>query len=331
MAVDIGRRKFMAALAGTAAAWPFGVRAQQPAMPVIGWLAGGSPNNTYERYLTSFRRGLGEVGFVEGSNVTIEYRWAQEQHDRLSWLAADLVQRQVAVIAALGNVAARAAKAATSAIPIVFESGSDPVRIGLVSNLSRPDANLTGVNVLNTELEPKKLELLAEVAPQAATIGVLVNPDAPTTQTKLHDMRAAARELGRQLHVLNARTQYDFDAAFTELGQITNAALAIAADNVFSEQGELLGQLAKRYNVPTVAAHSAFTRAGGLMSYGTSIAEAHRQMGVYVGRLLKGEKVADLPVQQAGKVILTFNQASAKALGLTIPPPLLRRADEVID
>jgi putative ABC transport system substrate-binding protein len=331
MAICIGRRKFISALGGAAAAWPFAARAQQPALPVVGWLAGGSLNNTYERYLASFRQGLSEAGFVAGRNVSIEYRWAQEQNDRLPWLAADLANRKVAVIVALGNVAARAAEAATATIPVVFESGSDPVKIGLVSSLSRPDGNLTGVSILNTELESKKLELLTEVVPQATTIAFLVNPDAASTETTLRDVAASSRALGRQLHVLNARTQYDFDPAFMELGQITNAALVIAADNVFSEEGELLGHLAKRHNVPAVAAHAAFTRAGGLMSYGTSIADAHRQIGVYAGRILKGDKVADLPVRQAGKVELAFNRATAKALGLTIPPPLLGRADQVIE
>jgi putative ABC transport system substrate-binding protein len=331
MPICIGRRKFISALGGAAVAWPFAARAQQqPAAPVVGWLAVGSPNSTYERYLASFRLGLSEAGFVEGRNVSIEYRWAQEQNDRLSWLAADLVARPVAVIVAVGNVAARAAQAATSTIPIVFESGSDPVRIGLVSSLSRPDANLTGVNILNTELESKKLELLTEVVPQATTIAFLVNPDSPTTEAKLHDIGAAAHALGRQLHVLNARTEYDFEAAFMEFGQIPAGAMAIASDNVFSEEGELLGQLAKRHNAPAVAAHRAFAAAGGLMSYGTSIAYAHRQIGIYAGRILKGEKPTDLPVLQATKVELVLNLASAKALGLTVPQPLLGRADEVI-
>jgi len=325
------RRDFITLIGSAAASWPLAARAQQPAMPVIGWLAAGSPNDTYQRYLASFRQGLSDLDFVEGRNVSIEYRWAQEQNDRLSWLAADLVDRKVAVIVALGNVAARAAKVATSVIPVVFESGSDPVRNGLVSSLSRPDANLTGVYVLNNEFESKKLELLKEAVPQATTIAVLVDPDSPTTETRLRDIGAAAHGLGLTLKVLNARTIHDFDAAFVEFGKITAGAMLITSDNVFSEEAEVLGGLAQRHNVPAIASRRLFTTSGGLMSYGTSTAYAHFQIGVYTGRILKGEKPADLPVQQATITELVLNLASAKALSLTIPPPLFGRVDEVIE
>jgi putative ABC transport system substrate-binding protein len=331
MVIRIGRRAFVSALGATAVAVPFAARAQQPAAPVIGWLAGGSANDTYERYLTSFRQGLSEADFVEGRNVSIEYRWAQEQFDRLSWLAADLVQRKDAVIVALGSVAAQEAKLATSTIPIVFESGGDPVKIGLVSSLSRPGANVTGVRISDTELESKKLDLLTQVVPQTNTVAFLVNPDTPTIDVKLKDMGAAADGLGLRLYVLHARTKYDFDAAFAEFGGRAAGAMVIASDNVFSEEGETLGQLVKRHNVPAIAAHREFTAAGGLMSYGTSIADACRQIGNYTGRILKGEKPADLPVQQATKIELVLNLASAKALGLTIPQSLLGRADEAIE
>jgi putative ABC transport system substrate-binding protein len=325
------RREFIISFGGGAAAWPFVARAQQPTMPVIGWVAGGSHNNTYERYLASFRQGLSEVGFAEGRDFTIEYYWAQGEYDRLSWLVAGLVEREVAVIVALGDVAARAAKLATSATPIVFGSGSDPVKIGLVSNLSRPDTNLTGVSVVDAELESKKLELLKEVVPRATTIAFLVNPDGAMTEIRVRDMRAAARARGLGLHVLNARTKYDLNAAFAKFGELAAGAIAIASESVFTDEGEILGQLAKRYNVPAIAAHREFTAAGGLMSYGTNLSDANHQIGIYVGRILKGQKPADLPVQKVTTVELVLNLASAKALGLTIPQPILGRANAVIE
>jgi len=326
----VRRREFITLLGGTAVAWPLAARAQQPAMPVVGWLAGGSPSRNLQ-YAAAFMNGLKATGYIEGQNVKIEYRWAEDQYDRLLVLATDLVSRRVEVIVASGNAAARAAKAATSTIPVVFDIGSDPVEIGLVSSLNRPGTNMTGVSILNTQLESKRLELLAEAVPQATTLAVLVNPDSATTEIKLHDMDVAAKALGRRLHVLNARSEHDFDAAFMEFRPMTDGALAIAADNIFSEEGEKLGHLVERHNVPAVAAYRDFAAAGGLMSYGTNIVESRHQIGIYTGRILKGEKPADLPVMQSTKMEFIINLKTAKTLGLTVPLPLLGRADEVIE
>jgi putative ABC transport system substrate-binding protein len=246
-------------------------------------------------------------------------------------MAADLVKRQVAVIAALGNAATHAAKGATSAIPIVFESGGDPVKLGFVASLNRPATNMTGVSILNTQLETKRLELLAQAAPHTTTIMFVVNPDNATTAIKVQDMSAAAQALGLRLQVRNARRASDFDRIFDEIGRMTNTALAVASDNVFSEEGERLGQLAALHNIPAIAAYRDFATAGGLMSYGPGIADAHRQVGIYCGRILKGEKPSELPVQQATKVDMVVNLRVSKVLGLSLPLALLGRADEVIE
>ena len=323
------RREFIAALGGVSA-WPLVARAQQSAMPRVG-VVGGSSHEAGQRLVAPLRQGLSDAGYIEGKNVTIEYRWADSQYDRLPALTADLLARNVAVIAALGNVAARAAKAATTTTPVVFASGSDPVGIGLVASLNQPGSNMTGVSILNNDLESKRFELLTEVVPQATTIAFLVNPDSPTTTLKLQAIQSAARGLGRRLLVLHARGEREFDTAFATLDQERVAAMMIASDGVFSTASESLGQLSARHSVPVISAYRAFAVAGGLMSYGTSINEAYRQAGVYVGRVLKGERPANLPVIQATKVELVLNLKTAKALGLTIPLPLLGRADEVIE
>jgi len=324
------RREFIAGLGGAAAAWPFAARAQQSAMPVIGFLHAGSPEPNVD-LVTAFRRGLAEGGYIEGHNVAFEFRWADGQYDRLSELAADLLHRRAAIIAAFGNVAARAAKAATTIIPVVFASSSDPVAVGLVASLNRPGANMTGVSILNQELESTRLERLVEVVPQATTIAFLVNPDSPTTALKLREMESAARALGRRLHVLNARSEREFETVFATMDQQRVAAMVVASDNAFSNQSVMLGKASARHAVPAIGAYRDFARAGGLMSYGTSLTDAYRRVGVCAGRILKGEKPADVPVQESTKVEFVVNLKTAKALGLRIPPTLLVLAGEVIE
>jgi len=331
MASYLGRRTFLATLGG-AAAWPLAARAQQPAMPVIGYIGTGSRESDAFR-LPSFYQGLNETGYVEGRNVAIEYRWADGHNERLPALAADLVRRQVNIIAVPASTpGALAAKAATASIPIVFYIGLDPVELGLVASLHRPGGNITGVTGWNVTVGPKRLELLHEVVPAATVVGLLVNPTSPDlVEADVKEQRAAAQTLGLELHVLNASTERDFDSIFATLPQLRAGGLVIGTDSFFNTQKEHLAALSVRHRVPTVHQYREFARAGGLMSYGTDTSDLSRQVGVYTGRILKGDKPAALPVQQASKVELVVNLKAAKMMGLTIPLPLLARADEVID
>jgi putative ABC transport system substrate-binding protein len=328
--MTMGRREFITVLGG-AAAWPLAARAQQPAVPVIGWLSSAT-SETDANLLPSFRQGLNAQGFVEGQNVLIEYHWAENLSDRLPALAAELVRRRVSVIVTTGGVtAAIAAKAASATTPIVFQTAVDPVAFGLVASLNRPGGNVTGATSLNTEIEPKRLELLHELMPAATVIAVLVNPTNPTAETYSRDALAAARTLGVELHILHASTEREIDAIFTTLVQLRAGGLVISPDAFFNSQREQLAALTVRRAVPAIAQSRAFTALGGLMSYGGDIADQYRQVGVYTGRILKGEKPADLPVQQATKIELVINLKTAKAFGLTVPITLLGRADEVIE
>jgi len=325
----VRRRTFIAGLGG-AAAWSKVARAQQPAMQEIGYLS-AAPSGSFPWLVRSFRQGLSETGYNEGRNVAIVYRWAENQNDRLPALAAELARRQVRVIATSnGFQAALAAKAASGTIPIVFQGAGDPVQDGLVASLNRPGGNLTGVTSLNRQLGQKQLEVLHELIPTAATVAVLVNPSNLNIETQLRDMQDAARKLGLQLHVLHAKTERDFDGAFAELLQVRAGGLVVSASPLFGGRGgEQLTALAMRHAVPMVG----FDResiAGSLMSYGGSLTEAFRTLGIYTGRILNGERPADLPVQQITKIELIINMKAAKALGLTIPETLLATADEVI-
>ena len=324
------RRDFIRVVAGSAVAWPLVSRAQQ--MPVVGYLGSETPERFATR-LRAFREGLSAAGFDEGRNVAIEFRWAGGQIDRLRALAADLVQRKVSVIATPGSgVAALAAKAATTSIPIVFETGLDPVAAGLVDGLGRPGGNVTGITSLNVAVTPKGLELLYELVPKAKSFAVLVNPANPVnTSINLKSLEEPARARGLQLHVLNASSEGDFDVAFAKLVQLRADGLIVAADIIFNSRAQQLASLATRHAVPAVHTVREFAVTGGLLSYGGDIKETHRQAGIYTGRVLKGEKPADLPVQQVTKVELVVNLKTAKALGINVPNTLVGRADEVIE
>jgi putative ABC transport system substrate-binding protein len=300
-------------------------------MPVIGFLHGGSPAER-AHLVAAFHQGLKESGYVQGQNVAIEYRWAENHYDRLPALAADLVRRQVTVIVAPGGTPwILAAKAATATIPIVFELGADPIDVGLVASLSRPGGNLTGVTTLGTEVGPKRLELLHELSPTASIVALLVNPTGPAAETQTKGMQAAARALGVQLHVLHANTERDFDMVFATLVQLRAGALAIGSDAFFFSRRDQIIPLAARHLVPTIYPTREFVAAGGLMSYGASITDAYRQAGVYTGQILKDTKPADLPVVQSTKFEFVINRKTAKTLGLDVPPTLIARADEVIE
>ena len=326
------RREVLGVLGSAVAAWPLVARAQQPvAMPVIGYLGAESPA-VFASRVRAFRQGLGETGYVEGRNVAIEFRWAEGQHSKLSALAADLVGRPVAVIVAPGGApAALAAKSVTTTIPIVFEMGADPLAIGLVETLKRPGANLTGVTSLNVQVTPKRLEILHEVVPAAAVIAVLLNPTSPTTGSQLKNLQVAADALGVRLHILHASTQRDFAAVFETLAQVRPGGLVVASDTFFATHAEQLAALTVRHAMPAIHQSRDFAVAGGLMSYAGSFVESHRQAGIQTGRVLKGDKPADLPVHQVTKVELIVNLKTTKALGLTMPLPLIGRADEVIE
>jgi putative ABC transport system substrate-binding protein len=324
------RRRAFITLLGGAAAWPLAARAQQPALPVVGFLNPTSLDG-YRPMVNAFRQGLQESGYAEGRDVAIEYRWAEGQYDRLPALAAELVRRQVTVIVAPSTASVLAARAATTTIPIVFFVAADPVQLGLVKSLSRPGGNLTGVVTLNLELVAKRLELLHELVPTANIIALLVNPTDPNVETTLKGLRAAARDLGLELHVLRASTEREIDEAFAVLSQLKAGGVVIGPDTFFNTRSEQLGASASRHGVAAIYQYRAFTLAGGLMSYSGDIAESHRLVGGYTGRILKGEKPADLPVQQATKVELIINLKTAKALGITVPLPLTGRADELIE
>jgi putative ABC transport system substrate-binding protein len=325
------RRDLIIALGG-AVAWPLAARAQQKAMPVVGFLSTGNASpGPVAPLVAAFRQGLRETGYIEGQNVAIEYRWAEGHYDRLPALAADLVGRKVDVIVSTGGTpTALAAKNATSTIPIVFRAGADPVGDGLVASLARPGGNLTGVSMLIDELTRKRLELLSELVPQAKVIALLVNPKNPATENVMRDVQEAARVKGLQLPILKANSESEIDAAFATLVQLQAGALVVAADPFLSSRREQLVALATRYAVPAIYAWREFAEAGGLISYGSSLTTAFRQLGNYAGKILKGAKPADLPVQQSTRFELVINLKTAKARGLTIPQSLLLRADEVI-
>jgi putative tryptophan/tyrosine transport system substrate-binding protein len=330
MASHIGRRKFLATLGGAAAAWPLGARAQQPAMPVIGFLNGASPDG-YAPYVAAFRQGLKEAGYVDGQNATIEYRWAEGHYDRLPTLAADLIQRKVTVIAATTSPAARAAKTVTSTVPIVFTTGDDPIKLGLVASLNRPGGNVTGVSNLIVELGSKQLGLLRELAPGTTAIAVLTNPNFPGTERQLRDVEAAARVLGLQLIVLKASTEREMETAFATMAQKGGVALLVGVDPFFLERRDHIVALAARHAIPAIYPVREFAVAGGLMSYGSDFADSYRQAGIYAGRIVRGEKPADLPVQRSTKFEFVINFKTAKALGLAVPNSMQLLADEVIE
>jgi putative ABC transport system substrate-binding protein len=324
------RREFIKAITVSAAFWPLAALAQRPKKPVIG-LLGSTSAESYASRVTSFRQGLRETGFIDGENVTIEYRWAEGQYDRLPAMAADLVRSRVDVIVAITTPAAVAAKGATSTVPIVFEVGADPVKLGLVTSFSKPDGNLTGVSLLNVELAAKRLELLYGVVPETKVFGLLINPTSSNAVTLSQDVKEAAEKLGVQLHVQHAKTDADFEPVFASLRELGARALVIGTDPLFNAGSERLAALSIRYVMPSVYQYRAFAAAGGLMSYGGSSTEPFRQAGIYTGRILKGEKPGELAIQQSTKVELIVNLATAKTLGVRLPTALIGRADEVIE
>jgi len=327
----VNRRDLITLLGGAALAWPLAARAQQKAMPVIGYLSGSSPGPSAP-LVAAFHQGLAGAGYVEGKNVAVEYHWAEGNYDRLPGLAAGLVWRKVDLIAASGGPpSAQAAKGATSTIPIVFVSGDDPVAIGLVASLARPGGNLTGVSFLTVELNPKRLELLSELVPEARVIALLVNPNNSITDGIITDVRQAAQTKRVQLPVLKAGTESEIDAAFASLAQLQAGALVVASDAFLNSRRDRLVALASRHAVPAIYESREFAASGGLISYGTSLTAVYRQVGVYAGKILKGDKPADLPVQQPTKFELVINLKTAQTLGLAVPPALVARADEVIE
>jgi putative tryptophan/tyrosine transport system substrate-binding protein len=331
MAATIGRRRVTGFVVVSVATWPLALRAQQQALPVIGLLLYGSPGVGPDR-VRSFRQCLAEAGIIEGRDATIEYRWAEYQTERLPKLASELVSRGISVLAAPGNTpAALAAKASTTTIPIVFFVGGDPVQLGLVASLNRPGGNITGVTNLTVEVGPKRLELLHELMPAATVFALIGNPTTPLAQIESRDLLEAARVLGLELHVLPATSERDFDEVFSSLIQLRAAALLIATDGLFTSRSDRLAKLALRHALPAISSNLEFAAAGGLISYGSSVAEPTRLAGVYTGRILKGENPSDMPVQQSTKIELKINLKTAKALGLTVPPALLARADEVFE
>jgi len=327
------RREFIAALGSAAAAlaWPLGGGAQQSKVPLIGYLHSGSPR-IFGNLVAAFHRGLKEAGYVEGQNVAIEYRWAEGQYERLPALASELIGRQVAiVVTGGGEVAALAAKATTSTIPIVFTVGSDPVRSGLIAGLNHPGGNLTGATVFNTVLAAKELGLLHELVPRATSVVILVNPDNPSPELVARDVREAGRVLGLEIHVLRATSEDEIDAVFVKVAQLRPGGFLLGADALFHDRSEQIVSLVARHAIPAIYFERKFAEVGGLLSYGSRYGEAYRQVGVYAGRILSGTKPGDLPVQQPTTFELVINLKTAKALGLTVPPSLLARADEVIE
>jgi putative tryptophan/tyrosine transport system substrate-binding protein len=330
MAIHIRRREFIATLGG-AAVWPLAARTQQATLPVVGVLSAEWPNLFSDR-LRAFHDGLRETGYVQDRNLAIEYRWAEGRNDRLPALAAELVRRQVTVIVATSTPAVLAARTATATIPIVFFVAADPVQLGLVTSLSRPEGNLTGVVTLNVDVAAKRLELLHELVPTATIVALLVNPsNTALAETTTRELEAAARTLGLQFHVLHASSDRELDTAFAALVQLRARGLVIGADPLFNSRSEQLAELTIRHRVPAIYQFREFVSAGGLTAYGSTVLDTYRPLGVYTGRILKGEKPAELPVQQATKVELVINMKTAKALGLTVPLPLLGRVDEVIE
>jgi ABC-type uncharacterized transport system substrate-binding protein len=324
------RRDFIKVMAGSTAVWPLAARAQQPAMPVVGFLHYASPD-TYAHVLEAFRRGLKEAGYVEGQNVVIEYRWAEGHYDRLLALAEDLVRRQVTVITAGGTLAAQVAKRATATIPIVFTSGADPVASGLVASISRPEANLTGSSAISSVITVKRLELTRDLLPRARAVAMVINPNFPGADAQIAEMESAGRLIGMQIWRVNAGSEREIDTAFVTISERRVDAFVVGADGYFITRRHQFADLAARYAIPGVYPFSDFVRAGGLISYGTSVSEDYRQAGIYTGRILKGAKPADLPVMQPTVFEMVINLKTAKALGVAVPLNLLDRANEVIE